>query len=367
MASPLAHVERSNTSKRPFLSLEPLNDSLTEGTSIPPPPAEADLPPATPSNEKEKVLSAGPLSSHPVTPSGENAGNVGEGALSDYSLSEQGSEHPRKNQQSQHSLKEILASDPPPGLNGAGQASANNEGSMSTTSNQHQHKLNSMAHSPSSDDPPAATKRGSRRASFADRFFRKPLGSIRGLNGSRTSGFHDISSPINAQNDGAANGQKQYATVNGPPGTTSTVESRGVKRPASPGGSSLFTPVGGPADRGSQSFPRMVRKKSMELFGSARRMSGMWGKGPDGEMGDDNNRPLTMDEIAKREEQRRESLMDGGVGMGEYAASEGDRQRMSRDSVRLPHAHREPPPTLPEVKEDDELDGEAMFQNIGRD
>ena len=365
MASPLAHVERSNTSKRPFISLEPLNDSLTEGTSIPPPPAEADVSPATPSNEKERVRSAGPLSSHPVTPSGENVGN-GEGALSDYSFIEQESEHPRKTQHRQHSLKEILASDPPPGMNGAGKTSTNNQSSLSPTHNQdhHSNNNNNMAHSPSSDNPPPPTNRGSRRASFADRFFRKPLGSIRGLNGSRASGLQDISSPTNLDNDGTANGEKKYATVNGPPGTNSTAESRGVKRPASPGGSSLFSPVSGPADRGNQSFPRMVRKKSMELFGSARRKSGMFGKGD--EMGD-NGKPLTMDEMARREEQRRESLMEDGVGMGEYAASDADRQRMSRDSVRSPHAYKEPPPTLPEVKEDDELDGEAMFQNIGRD
>ena len=100
----------------------------------------------------------------------------------------------------------------------------------------------------------------------------------------------------------------------------------------------------------------MVRKKSMELLGTARRKSGMWsGRDPMNTMMQEEYERERMreSEMSGETEERKDSMVTDG------RASKVSSHR--RDSIK------EPPPMLPELESLKEMEGDSMFSSIGKE
>lgn len=373
MKSTYVHVKRSETTRqpgRPILDLDPVQYSLTEGTDIPAPPQEVDNKPKppvlpvlrVPSQQELRPASrhSGPLSSHPVTPID---GNHADGAYEAFPFDPEQSIYSNSNR---HYRTDTASSAPLPKVLRS-KASAGGDSLLS----EHQHNgvrlspINSMNPPP----PPPYRKEApdqesnSRRPSFASRFLKfRTFSSLRSRNSSSTTlNMYD-------QHGSAADSTRQSTDALNDTGP------RGRKRPGSPG---LFSnglyDQNGPANgnaQGSQSFPRMVRKKSMELFGTARRRSGMFG-------GRNDMENSAMEEEAHREHEREadEEMEDQRISKMDTSTT-GRSSRLDMDgaddiertmSARSESMH-EPPPVLPELDEiGKSMEGEDMFRNIGRD
>ena len=375
------NVHRSNTSRRPFLSLDPVEFSLTDGTSIPAPPQDVDTRSGSPvspireeprTNKKANGLntqvgtsSHGPLSSHPVTPIEAASGSD----KASFPL----------NRQTSNSISSNRANGHPAGLGSQDGRSTPARGSTPNTMSpllHHRHNgllqgANSTSPEPSGafhrvDSPPLQTGLRSRRPSFAERFLR--LRSISSLR-SRNSTNAPLAQTQHAHNDGSqfvdgASHASAEALGSG------SHNARGAKRPGSPSIAGLFRStgpgvngdVGEAGYRGSQSFPRMVRKKSMEILGTARRKSGMWTGGGGGGGGGDTINTVMAEEY-EREKMRESEVRESEKDAGDSMELEGRQSKMSmtgRESVK------EPPPTLPQIDTFKEMEGESMFSDIGR-
>lgn len=386
-ASPRSSVSihRSTTSRRPYLSIDPLEFSLTDGTDIPAPPKEPDTPadsPISPTEEDQEkenskpalstqgvATSNGPLSSHPVTPIEAPSGSDKDGFPFNRQQSSSVSSGAGNKSNGQAAR---------PGsshLSAARLASPNGTPARTvtptTSSPLSQHQYNGLRQpgqtmsppggpsqaSPSHDPAPAHT---TRRPSFAQRFLRlRSLSSLR----SRNSSYGPTPTQQVHNNDQHFMDSSSRASAEAL-GHSNTMPGRGVKRPGSPSIAGLFrsaeqsTNSNGAVDgsrRASQSFPRMVRKKSMELLGSARRKSGMW-SGRD-----------TMNEAMAQEyeqERMRENDMDDSTEGGRDSTTmDGRESKLSIGGGRP--VFREPPPTLPELESFNEMEGESMFSQIG--
>ena len=377
------HVHRSNTSRRPFLSIDPVEFSLTDGTAIPA-PKKLDTPPESPSSSnKENLITRakppgltslsthvsptanGPLSSHPVTPI-----EVPNGSEKGFPFNRHGSNSFGSNRMNGQSVQAA----PTNGISTPARATTPN-----TPSPLSQHQHNGLQQPDHMMSPPGSEEYHdqsalqdkqnplgrSRRPSFAERFLRfRSISSLRGRNASNTS----FAQTQHVHNDGS-----QYA--DGPPTSNGgyahgSLDSRGVKRPGSPSIAGIFRAseqAGNdenldPGQRGSQSFPRMVRKKSMELLGTARRKSGMWS-------GRDTMNAMMAEEYQR--ERMREQDADGRTevdSMNPRKDSSVDVDgRQSKMSTARRESLKEPPPMLPELSELREMEGESMFANIGKD
>ena len=414
-----ASVHRSDTSRRPYLSLSPVNDSLTEGTDIPapPPPPPPEVISETPTAADREKLSAtvsGPLSSHPVTPN-ERLGSAESDGRQAYPFpAKDGMTNGTSQRRASKVANEALVS----AEDNASSNEVDDAPMVSTPTNgrtvdqahgspysQHRHNNHSSDIMPpppkpreqqtlieavktSPPDQPLSKHR-SRRSSFAERFMRlRSLSSLKGWNNSRSSGLPD------GNNNASESSLSKHQGLGNSTGTTSTA--RGMKRPASPSPSSIFALNASQnpesmenGARNSQSFPRLVRKKSMELLGSARRMSGMWGRtttgGMGGGKGDDSNSvewrngrmtPVTnLEADAYADERERERMMDDDSEWNPQNSSEsgyGGSRRYSSSNTgtgrnSLATKDREPPPMLPDLREEHELDGNALFGHIGKE
>lgn len=388
MKSSYVHVRRSETTRqRPILDLDPVNVSLTEGTDIPAPPKELDTAPEVPElptlrspTQEDRVgekprsasRSSGPLSSHPVSPI--HGGNR-EPGRSAFPFDQQSGALANR------SARPGTASSAP--LASTHQSKPSAGGDITTAPN---HQDNRHGPSPAGNMNPPPSKNSSKgdqppsyqeyqdsaapRPSFASRFLRfRSFSSLRSRNAS--------SATLADQLNSTATSARPSTDVLGATGP------RGQKRPGSP---SIFTSSSmGPRGttpngdaRGMHSFPRMVRKKSMDLFGSARRRSGMWGR-----PGDEQS---AMEEEAAREEQRElaekedyngrsGSRMDTMRPTGDRSSTRAgsntdsamsDVQRTLSGRTDITHS---PLPVLPEMDESfgQGLQGESMFDGIGRD
>ena len=388
------NIHRSDTSKRPYLSIDPLEYSLTEGTNIPAPPRQPSTPPESPvspiqehyEKEKEKpqtgltaqtaATSNGPLSSHPVTPIEAPTG------------SERGG-FPFHQQES--SSTKVVTNNA--SLQSARVGSSHSQGTRvatpvgtparvltpSSSSPLSQHKHRGFRQSGQVMTPPGSTEfhpqfstqasqghdstleKRTRRPSFAERFLRlRSLSSLRGRHSSRGS------FPTEHLHNDSQNflGSSTYASAEAI-GHSQTMPTRGVKRPGSPSIAGLFrsteqpSTVNGNAEgsqRASQSFPRMVRKKSMELLGTARRKSGMW-------TGRDTMNTMMAEEYER--ERMREAETEDTTEGGRDSTTVDDHE--SKVSLERRESLKEPPPTLPEIQQFKDMESESMFATIGKE
>lgn len=390
MPSSYAEVHRSNTSKRPYLALNlnPVRLSLTEGTPIPAPPEEIPTPPKTSpiveEREEGKTTSSGqnqrgPLSSHPVTPV-ETANGSAEGVPGAFPFTKQDFAHSATGSTNRTVDNPYSSTMAPNGVrkengvhNGVQHPTSNGTASSPLSQHQRNASTNTAIHDsqqPYSNDSSPNAPNSRRRPSFAERFLR-----LRSLSNFRNSwnGSKGSLSGQNPQQHANGTGQSRAVTPSGGlsrrasgellSGPHSVAYARGMKRPASPSleGSSVYSSTTGgesrpPKERVSQTFPRMMRKKSVEWFGTARRKSGFFGR-EDGPPPTDNigvpDNDYAMEEEARRERMREELEREQSV---DY--------RRTTDTVRK--TPREPPPTIPEGEHLNELNGDEMFKNIGR-
>lgn len=384
-----ASVHRTNTSKRPYLALSPVRFSLTEGTSIPAPPQEIEEekfpePSWSVSKAKEKAPEPsepssfrnkrrGPLSSHPVTPI-EAANGSADGA---FPFSPQDvSSHPPASSSNSRLQTPTSATYHGGHQNGIDSSTANGNSSLPSYPHNPNSAMPETRYPQYDRSPQESQQKGTqRRQSFAERFLRfRSLSNFRNSwNGSRgsVSGMDHHPHPSNGNgNLTDAKSRKSREMLNGP---HSVAYARGMKRPASPSitGSSVYSSQPGqvepPRQRAaSQSFPRMVRKKSMDLIGSARRMSGMFGREPQtngrSTPGPRNGMYEPSIDGAMEDEMRRERMRE------EFERAESEERRRLEELER-PQTPGTPPPQLPQVTETEHLsalDGEAMFKDIGR-
>lgn len=113
-------------------------------------------------------------------------------------------------------------------------------------------------------------------------------------------------------------------------------------------------------------FPRMVRKKSMELLSTARRKSGMFGR--------DEMTQSAMDEERAREDARDEYMQDSERSSTALDGQRLEEERRQEEARRLEIAReveerrkRSPPPTVQlNGIAGGALDGDDMFKDIGR-
>ena len=381
------NVHRSNTSRRPYLSLDTPEYSLTDGTDIPAPSVPEIQPtsesPVSSINEQDRKTereaqkakpqpgklttqhtssSNGPLSSHPVTPiekvNGSDRGGFPfnrqpSGSVSSATNYQNGA----SNRPTTPTASSPLSQRQQNGFRVPGQTMTS---PPSTEPNKQE--LQPAPGQTATSAPQQKTRK--RRASFAERFLRfRSLSSLRNPNNSQHSFPRQQTHGSDGQFAEAANTRASAEAL----GNNTWSGPRGVKRPGSPSIAGLFrsaepTEVDRPTDGSrpiSQSFPRMMRKKSMELLGTARRKSGMWTGGE----------RHTMNDVMREEYERermRESEMDNETEGGKSSmAQEGG--RISKVSTRQSESIREPPPTLPELGGFQEMQGEDMFSRIGKE
>ena len=328
--------------------------------------------------DKDKLSSsghgqAGPLSSHPVTPietaNGNPEGVLGAFPFTNQDLTRSNTNSTAMGKQGGNSRASATGAN---GIHHANGIHPTGNDSSSSPLSHHRHNASAM---PSSSDTQQSSSKSSpsnarRRPSFAERFLRlRSLSNIRNSwNGSRAS----LSGSNQYQQDSSSRAQ----TPLGDPslrasgemlsGPHSVAYARGMKRPASPSveGSSVYSSAndGRPSKEraGSQTFPRMMRKKSMEWLGSARRMSGMFGRDTPGPTHQRNmpGSEYPDNDYAMEEEERRERMRE------ELERDQSVEYRRTTETTREPP--REPPPTIPETEHIIELDGDEMFKNIGR-
>ncbi|KAI9708979.1 MAG: hypothetical protein M1828_002560 [Chrysothrix sp. TS-e1954] len=369
MAQGNVHLQRSDTTKRPYLSIDPVDFSLTEGTSIPAPPplptpasatryAASRTASSSEKDNKDSPSYAGPLSSHPVTP----IDNNGEGPSHGFPFGRADT-----NMSSSLARPQSAGNDLDKTVSQAHAVRQQQPQQPELTHHQHNNVPNGTtpytASTASGVSPPSDDQR---RSSLASRFMRLrsisslkrfASGSKSNLNSSNTSLSHQPSS---------SNLRHQYMDQDSGYGTTgasvraSGDRLRGKKRPGSPGldnDSDMGPPKAGRSRANSASFPRLMRKKSMEWFGTARRKSGMWA-------GTEERRPLDISSIDDEPQENGVRSMDKDSRVSESNYGDGASQ-LGRDSSVM--QYREPPPTINEFGDfGGYLDGQAMFATIGR-
>lgn len=326
--------------------------SSFQGTAIPPPPQAVQppsrsqltrefTPPRTPSlsrtpsslNPSRRTSLAGfggPLSSHPITPV-----------------------------ESETTIDTI-----PPHDSGPKMTQPQTDGSTECATTNGTFQPPASADSADSNNfdpsiPQQPAKDTSRRPSFVARFMRLRSSSSFMRSKSALGKFSDSSTSLST-------GVVQDGPYTGGSAAPSFVagSERGVKRSGSP-------MVGGGAagPGGSHTFPRMMRKKSMELLTTARRKSGMFGRS------DDMAQSAMVEERA-REEAREEYMKGFERPAEEDGQSTEEEEKRLEEQRRIETAQRleeirkrSPPPTVQLNGQLDglsSLDGEDMFKNIGR-
>ncbi len=354
----------------PLHSLKPVSYSITERTSAPLASVQQHAeytPPQTPTSEKDTAqvtfrqspasnYYGGPLSSNPVTPVDSNdlprvVGDSRRGSAF-FGMSRPGTAY-----QHTYATKGFAQ----PSVNSISTPPYNNPNARDRY-----YHTNGIGISNGNNPTPPPSSKQPRLPSLARRFLRS-LSSTHSLSGKYKKPSSTTSSLSQSQQRHDGNGTIYYhipdSSARGSlreAGRASN-SARGAKRPAS---RSSIGPecalanyaeidVGGGSSGSGNSFPRMVRKKSMEWFGSAKRKSGIWGGGDVSVAAVEEEERLR--EKDRERERAREEDMEAQMAMEE---------KRKRETLMM-----EPPPVLPELDrgfDGGSLGGGQIFEEIGR-